>query len=129
MCIALEYLHRFDIIHRDIKPENILLHENTAKICDFGWAVHSPLLRSTKCGTPIYTCPEIVKEESYHTKIDIWCVGVLTYELLYAAAPFQIKTYSDFAKIVYEQISFPSEIKVSKVAKDFMSRCMAKEVN
>lgn len=57
VCTALEYLHNLDIIHRDIKPENIILHENSAKLCDFGWAIHSPTQRLTKCGTPIYTCP------------------------------------------------------------------------
>lgn len=61
ICGAVEYMHKNDIIHRDIKPENILMVENTVKICDFGWAVHSPLLRNTQCGTPLYTPPEMVK--------------------------------------------------------------------
>lgn len=61
---AVEYLHKQDIIHRDIKPENILIHEvgqnfiqNSAKLCDFGWAVFSPLMRGTQCGTPLYASP------------------------------------------------------------------------
>ena len=57
VCVAVEYMHKNDVIHRDIKPENILILENTVKICDFGWAVHSPLMRNTQCGTPLYTPP------------------------------------------------------------------------
>ena len=110
---ALDYLHKKDIIHRDIKPENILLHENTAKICDFGWAVHSPLLRNTRCGTPLYTCPEMVKEEAYCSKIDIWCLGVLTYEMLFSNVPFEIRNLRDFCKIVENEINFPNKIVVS----------------
>lgn len=34
--------------------------KNTIKICDFGWAVHSPLMRNTQCGTPLYNPPEVV---------------------------------------------------------------------
>ena len=69
--------------------------------------MHSPLLRDTKCGTPIYTCPEIVKKESYDSKIDIWCLGILSFEMLFAIAPFDIKTPRDLSKIIDQDVSFP----------------------
>jgi aurora kinase len=62
VCQAVEYMHQNDIIHRDIKAENVLFHENVVKICDFGWAIHSPLLRDTRCGTPLYASPEMLKK-------------------------------------------------------------------
>jgi aurora kinase len=125
-CFALDFMHENDIIHRDIKPENILLHEGTAKVCDFGWAVHSPLLRNTQCGTPIYLSPEVVGSELYDTKVDVWSIGILTYELLYKKIPFEIKSLSDLTKIMHEDVQFSSERDVSSCAKDFIQRCLCK---
>lgn len=71
-----------------------------AKICDFGWSVHSPLLRQTRCGSPLYTSPEIVKKQHYDNKIDVWNVGVLTYELLVGKAPFDIRSEEDLSKVI-----------------------------
>ena len=126
VCSAVEHMHEKDVIHRDIKAENILLHENTVKICDFGWAVYAPMLRNTQCGTPIYTPPEIVKHQYYDKKVDIWCVGVLTYELLYGTSPFEIRHPFDMAKIVEEQVFFSKEVKVTEEAKEFIERCLQK---
>ncbi len=59
---AVGYCHAHNCIHRDVKPENILLtKEGVVKLCDFGWAIHSPLMRGTRCGTPLYTPPEMIK--------------------------------------------------------------------
>lgn len=80
VCQAVGYLHSLNIIHRDIKPENVLIdHSGTAKLCDFGWAVHAPLLRDTRCGTPLYTPPEMIRSESYDSRVDVWCIGLMVY--------------------------------------------------
>ena len=53
--------------------------KNIIKIYDFGWAIHSPLMRNTQCGTPLYNPPEVVQKSAYDSKIDIWSIGILTY--------------------------------------------------
>lgn len=92
------------------------------KICDFGWAVHSPLLRSTRCGTPLYVSPEMLKSDNYDSKIDIWNIGILTYELVYGTSPFEIRQHTDFLKIVLfilfrssKKCSFLQEVRPHKV--------------
>lgn len=89
---AIDYLHKRNppIIHRDIKPENILLtRKNRIKITDFGWANYLSNTRYTTCGTLEYLPPEIIEEKAHDLSVDIWCLGVLLYEMLCGATPFK----------------------------------------
>lgn len=90
--LAVKHLHDQNIIHRDIKPENILLDDKfDVKLCDFGWSCHlqdPEEKRSSICGTFEYMSPEIVFDAQHSTKVDIWCLGVLLYELLHGSPPF-----------------------------------------
>jgi serine/threonine protein kinase len=91
MADALAYLHSKHVIHRDIKPENLLLGINgELKIGDFGWSVHAPSnRRTTLCGTLDYLPPEMVEGREHNEKVDYWALGVLTYEFIVGAPPFE----------------------------------------
>lgn len=111
MAAALKYLHKKHVIHRDIKPENILVGiHGEIKISDFGWSVHAPNnRRQTMCGTLDYLPPEMLKggskENYYSEKVDLWSLGVLTYEFLVGEAPFeddQIMTQRKIARGEYK---------------------------
>ena len=99
MVDALLYLQERNVIHRDIKPENILiadLDQLHIKLCDFGWATHTiNEARTTFCGTVDYVAPELVYQEPYDDKIDLWAIGILTYELLTGQAPFTGENEND----------------------------------
>ncbi|KAL1440490.1 hypothetical protein MTO96_009353 [Rhipicephalus appendiculatus] len=86
VCDALKYCHSKKVIHRDIKPENILIGANgMLKIADFGWSVHAPSSRrATMCGTMDYLPPEMIENNVYDEKVDLWAVGILIYEFLVA---------------------------------------------
>ena len=90
---AVYFLHNMHppIIHRDIKPENVLLAEGrVAKLTDFGWSnyMQGDEKRTTVCGTPIYLAPEIINETGHDERVDIWCIGVLLFELCTGNVPF-----------------------------------------
>jgi aurora kinase len=102
------------IIHRDIKPENVLLSEGlVAKLTDFGWSnyIQEDEKRTTVCGTPIYLAPEILEEKGHNEAVDIWCIGVLLFELVTATVPFQgndIDTLKE--NILKLKITWPKDI-------------------
>ena len=91
---ATYFLHHMipPIVHRDIKPENVVLDNNmVAKLTDFGWSnyIQGDIKRTTVCGTPVYLAPEIINNTGHDEKVDIWCIGVLMFELIAGYAPFQ----------------------------------------
>lgn len=126
MASALRYLHRKHVIHRDIKPENILVGiHGEIKISDFGWSVHAPnSRRRTMCGTLDYLPPEMIKpgssDNSYNEKVDLWSLGVLTYEFLVGEAPFEDTHIMTQRRIVRCDMEIPSF--VSSEARDLIKR-------
>ncbi len=94
---ALDYCHRKHVIHRDIKPENLLLgYKGDVKISDFGWSVHAPSSRrTTLCGTLDYLPPEMIENKDHDHTVDIWSLGVLTYEFLCGHPPFEAEGHSE----------------------------------
>ena len=125
MINALAYCHDNNVIHRDIKPENILLgYRHELKISDFGWSVHAPSFRrKTLCGTIDYLPPEMLKHNTYDHNVDLWCLGVLTYEFLVGKPPFECEESSQtYAKILAVEYTFPEY--VSEPARDFISKLL-----
>ena len=97
VCDAIEYIHKMHIIHRDIKPENILLCNEEIKLADFGWSIHqrSNKLRKTFCGTIEYIPPEVIEGQPHIPSSDLWCLGILIYELCAGVPPFTAKTHRE----------------------------------
>ena len=112
---ALQYLHSFNppIIHRDIKPENLLLNEGgRILLADFGWSNFSDGgVRKTFCGTPEYIAPEMLLKKGHDTRVDIWSVGVLMFELLAGYSPFVAKSNQElYQNIRRLKIQWPKDM-------------------
>ncbi|KAI2637452.1 Pkinase-domain-containing protein [Xylaria nigripes] len=128
MASALRYLHRKHVIHRDIKPENILMGiHGEIKISDFGWSVHAPnSRRATMCGTLDYLPPEMIKPGSsdnyYNEKVDLWSLGVLTYEFLVGEAPFEDTPIMTQRRIARADMTIPPF--VSAEARDLIKKLL-----
>ena len=130
---AAYFLHNMNppIIHRDIKPENVLLNEGmVAKLTDFGWSnyIQEEKERKTVCGTPIYLAPEIIKEQGHDERVDIWCIGVLLFELITGKVPFHgpdIETLK--SNILHLKIIWPKEMNPD--AKDLISLILKLDPN
>jgi len=125
LALALRYCHSKHVIHRDIKPENLLLGlHGELKIGDFGWSVHAPnSRRQTLCGTLDYLPPEMIEGKEHDASVDIWSLGVLTYEFLVGNPPFESEHTKDtYKKISRVDLNFPSTM--SEDAKDLISKLL-----
>ena len=132
---AIYYLHNMSppIIHRDIKPENVLLTNNSIKLTDFGWSNYINYegeQRSTFCGTPIYLSPEMIQNTGHDEHVDIWCLGVLLFELLTGTPPFIGQNRVLLMKnIINVNIEWPTppRLPIDPEAKDLISKILRKK--
>lgn len=125
--LALNHIHSKGIVHRDIKPENVMFEgkgSDNLKMLDFGFGKYmgtpEDCLRSeerakTRCGTENYMAPEIMGQNGYTSKCDLWSVGVIAYNLLTGSAP------------VLAGESLPGMEKVSAVGKSFVAALLKQD--
>ncbi|HZW40375.1 MAG TPA: protein kinase [Ignavibacteriaceae bacterium] len=132
ICSALFYLHKSNYVFFDLKPENILIsfknRKPEVKIIDLGFILNlNEKDNYYPRGTAEYIAPELIKNEPFDHRIDLYSLGIIMYKLLYKKFPFS----SDEINIIYKEqverrFDFP-ETNYPEVFLDFTKKLLVKQ--
>lgn len=135
LLLAVSYLHQQGIIHRDIKPENILIDRmGRIRLCDFGLSIKSFQEKARSIvGTLDYMAPELLEDvmnDSRNTffsdRLDIWAIGILTYECVTGKTPFRGKNDKEIMQKIREGI-YDHSLIADPIVLDFVQLCLQKD--
>ena len=136
LLMAVSLLHKkYQIIHRDIKAANILLtREGKLRVTDFGvskqFDVGKTVNTCSVIGTPYWMAPEVVFGMKYSYPVDMWSVGATAVELIEGLPPYGeypiMRAIVEIGKVGFS--GFRKGTRVSKKMKDFVMRCLVKDV-
>jgi serine/threonine-protein kinase len=141
-CEAVAEAHASGIVHRDLKPENLYLTTSLGgadhvKVLDFGVSksltADRAVLTNTgvAVGSPVYMAPEQVRgSREIGPRADVWGLGVVLYELLTEALPFEAESLPDLClKIANEPpVSLQSRrADVPAALAAVVARCLEKD--
>jgi serine/threonine protein kinase len=86
-------------------------------------------------GSPLYMAPELINRQPYTEKVDVWSLGVITYQLLSGKTPFESRNIKKIdynikrKKITFENTEFEFWNDISKDAKNFILKCLDRNQN
>ena len=135
---AVYSMHNLGIIHRDLKLSNIAMadgNEGDIRILDFGLSkIIGPGETCTESyGTPGYAAPEVINEESYRFKADVWSIGAISYFMCTGKLPYDYTTKglnktNIILNTLNDDLKFNEDCwkKYSKEAIKFIKACMNK---
>lgn len=128
---AIEYLHGLHppVMYKHIKPDNILVDlDGQVKMTDFCWANVAGEEDSNVIGSSTleYLAPEMFNKPDFGISIDVWCIGILLYEVNLGKSPFKknfsVGILSDIQKC---NVYYPEDM--DPVLKDLVSKILVKE--
>lgn len=113
--LAIEELHRHDIIYRDLKPDNVVMdEEGHVMLTDFGLSkqgMKETDFTQSFCGSVAYLAPEVLHRSGHSRTVDWYLLGVLLYEMLVGVPPyFDRNKYKLFDNIKRGPLQVPCDI-------------------
>ena len=124
-----------NVIHRDLKLKNLMIKRDEKieiigfilKLGDFGFSKElsdAEDLTSTLLGTPATQAPEVRFTGLYNSKVDLWSIGVIMYQLLFKSLPFKSKTKGDLTREIlnWKGVQFPQNNELSEICKDLINQ-------
>ncbi|CAH8368538.1 unnamed protein product [Eruca vesicaria subsp. sativa] len=130
LALGLQVLQEKHCIHRDLKPQNLLLSSKEVtpllKIGDFGFArcLTPESMAETFCGSPLYMAPEIIRNQKYDAKADLWSAGAILFQLVTGKPPFDgTNQFQLFHNIVRDtELKFPED-SLNEIHPDCVDLC------
>lgn len=130
LAIALQYIHGRRILHRDLKSQNVFLaRAGVVKLGDFGIAKvfeGSDSMAETRIGTPYYLPPEMCNDKPYSYRADVWCLGIVLYELLALEVPFNAPNMATLALKICSSEPRPVPSVYSNEVRALLGRMLSK---
>ncbi len=149
---AVYYLHSHGIVHRDLNPTNMMIDSSFALfLIDFGFALdktnhsqpmynNNPAKPKEFVGTLTYTAPEVINRTECDSRMDIWSLGCVLFELLFRKQVFhQENNVLQLAKEIFDgNIHFseletdlfpPAHHSFAQKLLDITKKCLIKEAS
>ncbi|MEW6284686.1 MAG: protein kinase [Chloroflexota bacterium] len=112
-CAGIGYAHRAGLVHCDIKPHNMIVTpDGRLKVTDFGIAralstIHPDERADVVWGSPQYFSPEQAAGEAPSPASDVYSLGIVLYEMITGALPFNASTSQELARLHLESQPIP----------------------
>lgn len=112
-CAGIGYAHRAGLVHCDIKPHNMILTpDSRLKVTDFGIARALSTIQPDEradvvWGSPQYFSPEQAVGDAPSPASDVYSLGIVLYEILTGALPFNAPTSDELARMHLEEQPIP----------------------